>query len=155
MKCDIVIFQLPIIRILESHKQHTFTRSQVSELSFSFNSAVEIQISGVRIPILLCSNRSDCVNFWIDDISFQNNLRIVFPDFSSGYGIIGGTLHRLLKLDSITVVISEQILNFYCLIVPGSAEVIHHIIWTVLFFKVIFRHGFLVCILSDIHADHQ
>ena len=87
MECDIIVFQFPIIRILESHKQHTFTGSQVSELSFSFNSAVKIQITGVRVPVLFGSDRSDCINFRIDNISLQNNLRIIFPDFSSGYSM--------------------------------------------------------------------
>ena len=114
MKCDIIVFQLPIIRILESHKQHTFTGSQISELSFSFNSAVKIQITGVRVPVLLGSDRSDCINFRIDDISFQNNLRIIFPDFPSGYSIVGSALHCLLKPDRIPIVIPKQITDFYC-----------------------------------------
>ena len=155
MECDIIVFQLPIIHIFESHKQHTFTGSQVSELSLSFNSAVKIQIARVRVPVLLGSDCSDCINFRIDDISFQNNLRIIFPDFPSGYSIVGSALHCLLKPDRIPIVIPEQITDFYCFIVPGCIEIVHDILRTAFSCKIIFRQRFFVFIVSDIYTDHQ
>lgn len=66
MEFDIVVFELSIVFICKSHKEQALSGCQIPEFATTIYAAVKVQITGVRVPILLGSNGPYSVNCRIE-----------------------------------------------------------------------------------------